>query len=309
MFESFISTIVENALNFASDIFALSEELALLPSEFLPEVWNAIQINSPIGQVITATASTIAVIFLLMEMFTFFNRADVKGLDAVEGIIKCFIKIFVALLLCQRMTTIVGGCFEITSGLIIDTANMVQGRDDDKSLVENAMNEFKIKIQNGKTKRDIIDNLEEAYRNNEDGVGDGEVLGGFVTSMILSFISKIVALLAGLISKLRFIEIYVLTAISPFAFATFCHSEYKQIAVKHIKRLLALGLQGFLMLICLYIYVAIVQNGLELTIAKTAAAQMKLLIDMGLDSFGYGILLVFALFQTGGWAKSFLDVH
>ncbi len=104
--------------------------------------------------------------------------------------------------------------------------------------------------------------------------------------------------------QIRFIEIYVFTAVAPLPFCTFCNNEFKHIGIAFIKRLLALALQGvFISIVCIF-YVQIVNASVG-EIVDVGSNPTGVMFTM----MGYSILLLIAVFQTGGWSKSLLQVN
>ena len=102
-----------------------------------------------------------------------------------------------------------------------------------------------------------------------------------------------------LISFGRMIEIYIVTSVAPIPMATMMNRESSHIGQNYLKSLGALGLQAFLIIICVAIYAALVQN-----IAVTSDISYAIWTCMG-----YTVLLCFSLFKTGSLAKSLLGAH
>ena len=81
--------------------------------------------------------------------------------------------------------------------------------------------------------------------------------------------------------------------------ATMMNRESTHIGQNYLKSLGALGLQAFLIIICVAIYAALVQNiAVEADISKAIWTCM-----------GYTVLLCFTLFKTGSMAKSIFSAH
>jgi hypothetical protein len=97
----------------------------------------------------------------------------------------------------------------------------------------------------------------------------------------------------------RMIEIYLVTSLAPIPMSTFGNREQSQIGQNYLKSLLALGFQGFLIIICVGIYAVLIQS-----IAITDD-----IVGSIWGVLGYTVLLVFTLFKTGSIAKSVLGAH
>ncbi|MDL2300049.1 hypothetical protein LJC01_00180 [Clostridiaceae bacterium OttesenSCG-928-D20] len=97
----------------------------------------------------------------------------------------------------------------------------------------------------------------------------------------------------------RMIEIYLVTSVAPIPMATMANREWGSMGQNYLKSLLALGFQGFLILVCVAIYAVLVQNiATETDISKAIWTCM-----------GYTVLLCFTLFKTGSLAKSVFTAH
>ena len=67
----------------------------------------------------------------------------------------------------------------------------------------------------------------------------------------------------------------------------------------YLRSLLALGFQGFLIMICVGIYAVLIQS----------IAFSDNIISSIWGAMGYTVLLVFTLFKTGAIARSVLNAH
>ena len=96
------------------------------------------------------------------------------------------------------------------------------------------------------------------------------------------------------------VEIYLLTSLAPIPFATFGNREQSQIGQNYLRSLLALGFQGFLIMICVGIYAVLVE-GISTSGDNISAAIW--------GCMGYTVLLCYTLFKTGSLAKSLFGAH
>jgi uncharacterized protein (DUF697 family) len=95
------------------------------------------------------------------------------------------------------------------------------------------------------------------------------------------------------------IEIYLTVSVAPIPFATMANREWGQIGNNYLKGLFALAFQGFLIMVCVAIYAALVQN---IPMAGNVHAAIW-------TTVGYTVLLAFALFKTASLAKSLFNSH
>ena len=95
------------------------------------------------------------------------------------------------------------------------------------------------------------------------------------------------------------LEIYLVTSLAPIPFSTFGNREQSQVGQNYLRSLIALGFQGFLIMVVVGIYAVMIQ-----TISITDDIIMSIW-----TVFGYTILLCFTLFKTGSLSKSVLAAH
>ena len=97
----------------------------------------------------------------------------------------------------------------------------------------------------------------------------------------------------------RMIEIYLVTSVAPIPMATMVNRGWGQMGQNYLRSLLALGFQAFLIIVCVAIYAALVNN-----IAVSDDISYAIWTCMG-----YTVLLCFTLFKTGSLAKSVFNAH
>lgn len=81
--------------------------------------------------------------------------------------------------------------------------------------------------------------------------------------------------------------------------ATMMNHEWGQIGQNYLRSLFALGFQAFLIIVCVGIYAALVQN-----IALDGDITYAIWTCMG-----YTVLLCFTLFKTSSMARSIFNAH
>ena len=127
----------------------------------------------------------------------------------------------------------------------------------------------------------------------------GELLQLSLETMLVSMCMKIISILITVVLYGRMIEIYLYTSVAPIPFATMTNREWGQIGNNYARGLLALGFQGFFIIVIVGIYCVLVNS-------MTVAAD----IHSALFSIAaYTVILCFALFKTGGISKSIFNVH
>ena len=125
------------------------------------------------------------------------------------------------------------------------------------------------------------------------------LLGLWLQSFIVGITMWALTICIFIITYGRMIEIYLVTSIAPIPMATMVNREWGGMGQNYLRSLLALGFQGFLIIVCVAIYAVLVQN---------------MLIDDNISTaiwscMGYTVLLCFTLFKTGSLAKSVFNAH
>ncbi len=127
-----------------------------------------------------------------------------------------------------------------------------------------------------------------------------ELFGLTMETLIIGLSMKALSLCIFIIVYGRMLEIYLMTSLGPIPMATMANREWGQMGNNYLKSLFALGFQGFLIMVCVGIYAALVQtisvSGGDIHAAIWGCA-------------GYTLLLCFALFKTGSLAKSVFSAH
>jgi len=127
-----------------------------------------------------------------------------------------------------------------------------------------------------------------------EAMGFGELIGLYLQSMLLSFAMNVLSLVVFLIVYGRMIEIYLVVSVAPIPMSTMVNREWGNIGNGYLKSLFALAFQGFLIMVCIAIYAALLQG--------LASAENIHMAMWG--AAGYTLLLCFTLFKTGSLAKS-----
>ena len=127
----------------------------------------------------------------------------------------------------------------------------------------------------------------------------GELLQLAMETMLVSMCMKIISILITVVLYGRMIEIYLYTSVAPVPFATLTNREWGQVGNNYARGLIALGFQGFFIMVIVGIYCVLVNS-------MTVAAD----IHSALFSIAaYTVILCFALFKTGSVSKSIFNAH
>lgn len=122
----------------------------------------------------------------------------------------------------------------------------------------------------------------------------GPLIVLLLQSLVIGLTMRILSIVIFIIVYGRMIEIYLVTSLAPIPFATFGNREQSQMGQNYFKALLALGFQGFLIMICVGIYAVLIQG----------VAISSDIIGSLWGIAGYTVLLCFTLFKTSSLSKS-----
>ena len=97
----------------------------------------------------------------------------------------------------------------------------------------------------------------------------------------------------------RMVEIYIYCSVGAIPFATMTSREWGQMGNNYLRGLVALGLQGFFIMVCIAIYSALIAGiGAAPNIHKAIWS-----------CAGYTLLLCFSLFKTSSISRSIFNAH
>ena len=127
----------------------------------------------------------------------------------------------------------------------------------------------------------------------------GELVILALESMLVSLCMKIMSVLITVILYGRMIEIYLYSSVAPIPFATLSNREWGQVGNNYLRGLLALGFQGFFMMVCVGIYAVLVST-------------IEISDNMHSALFGiaaYTVILCFSLMKTANLSRSIFNAH
>jgi len=244
-----------------------------------PQGWNASifdMIKSLSENVIVPIAGMIITFILCYELITMVMEKN--NLHEFETFLffKYIFKMWVAVYMLTHVFDITLAVFDVAQHVVNKSANVITGS---------------TAIDVSTTITSMLEMLEEMEL--------GGLIALMMETMLISLCMKIMSILITVILYGRMIEIYLYTSVSPIPFATFTNREWGSIGTNYVRGLLALGFQGFFIMVCVAIYSVLV-NGM--TIAEN--------IHTALFSIAaYTVILCFSLFKTGTLSKSIFNAH
>ena len=243
------------------------------PASFSPEVFSLIRNISE--SVIIPIAGLILTFIACYELIQLIIEHNNLANFETWIFFKWIFKTFVAVMLITNTFNITMAVFDVSQHVVTSAAGIISG-----STAVDAS---------------ALENLEETLMD----MDLGPLLGLWLQSIIVQITMSALSILIFVIVYGRMIEIYLMVSLAPIPFSTFGSREQSQIGQNYLRSLLALGIQGFLILICVGIYAVMVQG-----IAFTDDV-----IGSIWGVMGYTVLLCFTLFKTGTLAKGVFNCH
>ena len=243
------------------------------PASFSPEVFSLIRNISE--SVIIPIAGLILTFIACYELIQLIIEHNNLANFETWIFFKWIFKTFVAVMLITNTFNITMAVFDVSQHVVTSAAGIISG-----STAVDAS---------------ALENLEETLMD----MDLGPLLGLWLQSIIVQITMSALSILIFVIVYGRMIEIYLMVSLAPIPFSTFGSREQSQIGQNYLRSLLAIGFQGFLILICVGIYAVMVQG-----IAFTDDV-----IGSIWGVMGYTVLLCFTLFKTGTLAKGVFNCH
>lgn len=245
-----------------------------------PQAWNSSIFNMihslsdnvmlPIAGLILAFVMTLELIQMVTE------KNNMHGDVDTWMFFKWMFKTAAAVLIVSNTWNIVMGVFDVAQSIVSNAAGVVIGN-------------TAINIDS------VVVNLEDRLME----MDIGPLFGLWFQSVIVGITMWALSICIFIVVYGRMIEIYLVTSVAPIPMATMLNRESGSMGQNYLRSLAALGLQAFLIVVCVAIYAVLVQN-----IAVTEDISAAIWTCMG-----YTVLLCFTLFKTGSMAKSVLSAH
>lgn len=252
----------------------IAAEVAQTPQAWNGSIFNMIQNLS--NSVIIPIAGLIITFVLCYELISMITEKNNMHDMDTWMFFKWFFKSFIAVYLVTNTFNITMAVFDVGQHLVNAAAGVI----------------------GGSTSIDIASTITEMETAME-SMELGELLQLSLETMLVSMCMKIISILITVVLYGRMIEIYLYTSVAPIPFATMTNREWGQIGNNYARGLLALGFQGFFIIVIVGIYCVLVNS-------MTVAAD----IHSALFSIAaYTVILCFALFKTGGISKSIFNAH
>ena len=245
-----------------------------------PQAWNGTIYNMirslsdnviiPIAGVMLAFVMTLELIQLVSE------KNNMHGDVDTWMFFKWIFKTACAILIVTNTWNIVMGVFDVGQGVVDSAAGVITS---DTSI---DIDSIVVDLETRLMEMDI-----------------GPLLGLWFQSLFVGICAWALTICIFIITYGRMIEIYLVTSVAPIPMATMVSKESGNMGQNYLRSLFALAFQAFLIIVCVAIYAALVQNIAVDTDISTAIW----------TCMGYTVLLCFTLFKTGSMAKSIFSAH
>ena len=276
--ELLIGGIMDNLSGLFDTVNARVGEIAVQVGT-TPAAWNAgvfSMIRNLSDNVVVPIAGMIITFVLCYELISMLMEKNNFHDFETYAIYKWVLKAFIAVYLVTHTFDITMAIFELSQNVVQQSAGIITGT---------------TSIDFATVIGDVATQLE--------AMELGELFGLLVETMLLKITMPILSFCVMIVLVGRMIEIYIYCSIGAIPFATMTNREWGQMGNNYLRGLVALGLQGFFIMICVAIYAVLVG-------AIGSAANIHVAIW---QCAGYTVLLCFSLFKTGAVSKSIFNAH
>jgi len=245
-----------------------------------PQGWNGTiynMIHTLSDNVIIPIAGVILAFVMTMELIQMVaDKNNMHGDVDTWMFFKWMFKTACAVLIVTNTWTIVMGVFDVGQSVVNSAAGVISS---DTSIDIGT----------------IVVDLEERLME----MDIGPLFGLWFQSLFVGICTWALTICIFIITYGRMIEIYLVTSVAPIPMATMVSKESGNMGQNYLRSLFALAFQAFLIIVCVAIYAALVENiAVETDISAAIWTCM-----------GYTVLLCFTLFKTGSMAKSIFSAH
>ena len=245
-----------------------------------PQAWNAAiynMIRSLSENVIIPIAGVILAFVMTLELIQMVSdKNNMHGDVDTWMFFKWIFKTACAVLIVTNTWNIVMGVFDVGQSVVNSAAGVISS---DASI---DISSIVVDLEQRLMEMDI-----------------GPLIGLWFQSLFVGICTWALTICIFIITYGRMIEIYLVTSIAPIPMATMVNKDGGNMGQNYLRSLFALAFQAFLIIVCVAIYAALVENiALDTDVSKAIWTCM-----------GYTVLLCFTLFKTGSMAKSIFSAH
>ncbi len=255
-----------------SQVSDVASQVGQTPQGWNGGVFSMIQnLSETVVIPIAGIILTFVLVYELIQMIL--EKNNMHDFDTFN-IFKWIFKTFVATYLLTNCFTIVMAVFDIAQHVVNQSSGVINGSMD----VTAALADLETQLE---------------------AMGMWELIGLWLETNIINLCMWVLSIVIFVIVYGRMIEIYLTVSLAPIPFSTMANREWGQMGTNYLRSLFALGFQGFLIMVCVAIYAALVQS-----IPSSGDIHGAIW-----GTAGYTVLLAFALFKTGSLSKSIFNSH
>ena len=278
MKELLTGMVTSNLTNMFADVNSKTAEVASQVGQ-TPQGWNGSifsMIRSLSNSVIIPIAGMIITFILCYELISMITSSNNMHEIDTFMFFKYFVKMWIAVYIVSHTFDLVMAVFDVGQHVVNGAAGIISGSPAiDASALIGQMNTAMESMQTG------------------------ELVLLALETLLVRFGMQVMSIIITVVLYGRMIEIYLYTSVAAIPFATMSNREWGQIGNNYLRGLLALGFQGFFMMVCVAIYAVLISS-------------MQISENMHTALFGiaaYTVMLCFALLKTGSLSKSVFNAH
>jgi hypothetical protein len=251
----------------------VTAQVATTPSAFQPGIFNMIKNLS--DSVIMPIAGMILTFIACYELIQLVIAHNNLANFETWIFFKWLFKTYVAVMLITHCFDITMAIFDVAQHVITSSGGLISASTaiDDSALA--------------------------SMRSTVEAMDIAAIFGLFFQVLFVNIATQILAVVIFVIVYGRMLEIYLSISLAPIPFATFGNREQSQIGQNYLRSLLALGFQGFLIMVCIAIYAVLVQS---VSFTSDIVGSMW-------GVLGYTVLLGFSLLKTSSVSKSIFSAR
>ena len=251
----------------------VTTQVATSPAAFQANVFNLIkELSEGVIMPIAGMVLTFIACYELIQLIIAHNNlANFETWIFFKWIFKTFIAVM-----------LISNCFDISMAVF--------------DVAQHVVNSSGVLIQ-GSTAVD--DSALAGMRATIEAMDLAAIFGLFFQVLFVNLATQILAAFIFVVVYGRMVEIYLMISLAPIPFATFGNREQSQIGQNYLRGLIALGFQGFLIMVCMGIYAALIQS----------VAFTDDIVGSMWGVLGYTVLLCFSLLKTSSLSKSIFSAR
>ncbi len=244
-----------------------------------PAAWNAgvfSMIRSLSNNVVVPIAGIVLTFVLTYELISMIMEKNNFHDFETFTLFKWIFKAFVAVYLVTHTFDITMAIFDVSQYVVQQSAGIITG---------STSVDFEAALG------DITEQLEE--------MEIGQLFGLMVETLLLRVTAPVLSLCISLVLVGRMIEIYIYCSVGAIPFATMTNREWGQMGNNYLRGLVALGLQGFFIMVCVAIYTVLIEgigsaDNIHLAIWSCA---------------GYTVILCYTLLKTSSVSRGIFNAQ